>query len=453
MIFRPCSRLDGTAAGGTHIATFSAMAIAKNTIMTLLLFCASTSIFTACVQDTPSSAPTNNAPVMVANADGGWIGSGGEIFEDARNPWFLTANTDVVRYCIKVDKLSVSADADTLARVFEASFQYWMDEFKRVEPYFVQKFYATMGRHQVQRVACDGNEDITIVAGWNQLDQKQKDFLRKPQRLLSIAVRTHYDPARLRGRGFIFLASDQGADSYVNSRGKKLKETWTQEGVLYRVLAHELGHVFGIPHSNHDSGMLIFPFDKTWEVRTLDSLMAAEYPENIVSAGDTYGQISSLPTTLGYANRYETCLISEETRSIFRLDKEHRCLQLVLDPDLGKKDTGRNGLQIYAASEKLAPLGKPVATVSQEFFERSKSTFMTPLIRLNLTPEQTVLDLPPLFATYGVFGPGTMTSEYYVDLQITGAKTKPVRALLRIETNRMVLIAVDAEGLLQTLIN
>ena len=36
---------------------------------------------------------------------GGWVSSGGELFSDAHNPWFVR-NTKDVNYCVVVDEIN-----------------------------------------------------------------------------------------------------------------------------------------------------------------------------------------------------------------------------------------------------------------------------------------------------------------------------------------------------------
>lgn len=417
----------------------------------VFVICASLVAFAACVQKDSSKPATPPAvPLAASQADGGWIGSGGELFEDAHNPWFLTANTDVIRYCIQLDNKSVSTDADTLARVFESSFQYWMKEFKRIEPYFVQKGYVTMGGHQIQRVACDGQEDITLLAGLSQLNEQQKEFLKKPRNFLSIAVRTHYDVKKLRGKGFIFLASDLGADSYINHQGRKLDQTWSQEGLLFRVLTHELGHVFGIPHSDRDSGWLV-RWSTKGPTEWKDALMSADYPEKVVSSPRIYSEVSALPSTLGHTENYETCFIPENTKALLGLEKDQNCLRVVLEPN-SKKGDAHYRFEVFAYSENQNSEAKLIAKASPESLKGFESSFLMPLISVRITEEQELLEFPQ-YQQRSIMGPGMVSIELHADLNIIGANSGPVKALIRAEPNRIVVTIVDAQGQLQTLIN
>ena len=50
-----------------------------------------------------SAASLKISPELSRGGDGGWVGMGGELIKDARNPWFVK-NTAEVFYCIKIER-------------------------------------------------------------------------------------------------------------------------------------------------------------------------------------------------------------------------------------------------------------------------------------------------------------------------------------------------------------
>src|SRR3989344_2617793 len=69
-------------------------------------------------------------PFVDGKDDGGWVGMGGELFKDARNPWFVK-NTKDVYYCIQLDKKDMSIDEASVSTAFTDAVNYWKGEFSR----------------------------------------------------------------------------------------------------------------------------------------------------------------------------------------------------------------------------------------------------------------------------------------------------------------------------------
>lgn len=65
-----------------------------------------------------------------------------------------------------------------------------------------------------------------------------------------MSVRTRYDDVNLRGGGFIYVSADSGPLAYSNEFLRHGAWHLGKGGLLFKVLVHELGHVFGLPHMN-----------------------------------------------------------------------------------------------------------------------------------------------------------------------------------------------------------
>lgn len=197
---------------------------------------------------------------------GSWGSSGsGEFMRDQHNPWFVKGMTEV-RYCLEMDQQGISASPDKIRSLSEKAINYWKDEFtshNNVIEVGTQTFTLT---NNFPAEKCKGDEDLKIQFGYGTLSPDQlkefQDHDENPQNYVGIAIRTAYDKVTLRGKGFVFISSDRGSHSYNSGNGIS-KDLWNHDGLLFRVLQHEMGHVFGVAHT--DNGF-----------------MAADFPENMV---------------------------------------------------------------------------------------------------------------------------------------------------------------------------
>lgn len=192
---------------------------------------------------------------------GNWGSSGnGEFMRDQHNPWFVK-NVSEVSYCIEVDPAGFSASPEKIFALTEKALSYWKEEFSangNVLGIGTQEFKFA--------VKCKGDEDLKFQFGHGTLTPEQlkefSDHDEDPQNYVGIAMRTEYDKVNLKGKGFIFISSDRGSHPYNAGNGIS-KNLWSHDGLLFRALQHELGHVFGVAHTDGD-------------------FMAADFPENMI---------------------------------------------------------------------------------------------------------------------------------------------------------------------------
>ncbi|MEM7646885.1 MAG: hypothetical protein AAF203_08255, partial [Pseudomonadota bacterium] len=183
-----------------------------------------------------------------AHAGGGWISSGGGLFRDAHNPWFLK-NVDKVYYCLEVDEPTFSIPLVEIRKEVQTSFQYWKSQFEKSRRLSADAL--VLGGQEFLETQCDDPQlHLSFHFGYGTLSEEQVEHLKDPTRFIGVATRTSYDEKTLTGRGFIYISSDQGPKAFDNP-GTLIKQAWSKPNLLRYALLHELGHVFGLPHSGN----------------------------------------------------------------------------------------------------------------------------------------------------------------------------------------------------------
>ena len=204
---------------------------------------------------------------------GVWISSGGENLTDKNNPWFLS-NTKKISYCLSVDENGFSLDPKTLEIVVEKAISDWNDIFYRY-----QKQHSTnklvLGTQSWIKMNClpSTNVDVRFKFGWNALNLTEKKFLsiyKNEESKIAEIVRTQYDFKNLKGKGLIFFSSDKGEKS-LKLDNSQIKNPWKYQSLVYLILMHELGHLYGLSHVSSS----IIPLNSRW-------IMSEYFPEMIL---------------------------------------------------------------------------------------------------------------------------------------------------------------------------
>lgn len=202
--------------------------------------------------------------LRISNAfAGGWVFGGGDQVGDKYNPWFLYSDKKI-KFCISIDKKTFSADEGVVQKLVERSLEYWRSDFERLNKLTsINQNITENIKPAIQGfelASCATQPELRFLFGSGSLSIEEKSFLSNFE-FVSSSVRTAYDSKKLVGRGFVYIPSDIAEKSFL--KPDQVSRPWQIEGLLYRVLVHEVGHVYGVQHSQL-------------------GLMRADYPENII---------------------------------------------------------------------------------------------------------------------------------------------------------------------------
>lgn len=191
-----------------------------------------------------------------AGSRGGWISSGGEVFLFDRNPWFVKNVTDI-HYCFAVDSNSVSIPRAEAHQAFLAAIDFWRKEMNAtgVQP---MPGIVQLATQNFIEEPCSATVDLAVKLGYGTLDPDEITYLthaegeggpsKRVEAYIGVSIRKAYDLVNMRGQGTLFIASDLGPNAYGN-KGQLITEAWKNPKLLQYAFMHELGHIFGVPHT------------------------------------------------------------------------------------------------------------------------------------------------------------------------------------------------------------
>lgn len=191
---------------------------------------------------------------------GGWVSSGGEIFKFAKNPWFVK-NTVEVKYCVSfsANEFSISY-LDTL-KLIEEGLAYWKTELNGERPpgmgapiILGTEFFELATQNFIYSPKCGADTALEFKFGYQNLNADEIDKLKDPTKFVGVTIRKEYDESQMKGRGIIYISGDRGVHAYSKASPETLSEAWRYPKLLQYAITHELGHVFGIPHTG--SGLM-----------------------------------------------------------------------------------------------------------------------------------------------------------------------------------------------------
>lgn len=242
---------------------------------------------------------------------GVWSGGGGKLLMDGRNPWFVF-NTETVRYCVQIDERNFGLEAPRVKALIRESLDYWKSEFAAGDG-----GSADTGMQTFVLTDCAADIDVTFQFGV--LTPEQRDYLGRPNEYIGVAVRTDYDPVRLKGKGFLYFSPEKGE---LGLTAKHLiANPWSVSdgNLLLYALVHELGHVFGFGHGD-------VPY-----------MMAEDFPERMLVKRNADANARWHPTFPEvFAFRHKSAQGCRDHRlplyrKLFDLPEDHVCFRVQVD--------------------------------------------------------------------------------------------------------------------------
>lgn len=295
----------------------------------------------------------------------GWISSGGEIFLYDRNPWFVK-NVDTVNYCVVIDEASVTAAPSEVRNAIRVAIDYWKNEMPA--PLSPSPGFANIATQNfIENSVCEDSTDLRFKVGYGALTKEEVEGLEDPSVYVGVAVRTEYDQKTLKGKGFIYISSDKGPQAYPN-KGELRAEAWRYPKLLQYAFIHELGHIFGIPHTGTGVMSEIF----------LNHVLHARFSNFYLS--------QPLQPFLLEPRQFEVCktLTGGDFNAIFfMVDIATSCLKFEAE------DAAASSWKVFASAKKTNPNYIQFGRVKMNTSSRTDLA-AKPAVILQLPPEQVV---------------------------------------------------------------
>jgi hypothetical protein len=281
-----------------------------------------------------------------SNGFAGWISGGtGELRGDSGNPWFLDIpeHAGSISYCIDADEQAMGVSRQDLIRSVQDAIQFWQVQLPSAHlPSYrnLPKVKIKTGPFDFVDQPCTDDIDLAFQFGKvstpNQIKFISEEHLNLSQ-FVGFAARLTYN-SQLKGSGFIYIAPENGP---LRPRGEGILERFWSEDPgfntrLRAIIAHELGHVFGISHFGSS-----------------EHLMGQDFPEAVISHNRSYAYLvwrSRNVFRLGDRNTIALCFqntVPKDLVTVFGLKTEERCIRIRLTGD---------GLLVYAFERDDLPI-------------------------------------------------------------------------------------------------
>lgn len=170
--------------------------------------------------------------------------------------WFL--GDAPVKYCLKVSKTfsmpeNSESNLESIRSVLKNSLGDWLvtiNELNRMAATARSPYHLAT---QFSEVECGHGEDLTFYFGVVEDDVKTLLDTAKIAPAAFSFIRS-YDEQKGRAKGYVWMCPDQLKYRFQNNgpldgRSSPQDGWWSAKGRVKLVLMHEIGHIFGIPHT------------------------------------------------------------------------------------------------------------------------------------------------------------------------------------------------------------
>ncbi len=349
---------------------------------------------------------------------GGWISSGGEVFKNAKNPWFVN-NTTEVHYCVVFSKDDFSIkEADALPLIAEG-LRYWKQQLDGKAaisldlPHdgLIGNFLEVATQNFILNPTCLGQEELVLKFGYGALDKDELAYMKEPEKYVGLTLRKSYDEVNLKGSGSIYISGDHGKNAYKKTSKDVIDEAWQYPKLLQYVIIHELGHVFGLPHSG--SGLMSEVFLDQLLIRKFAALYVREPISPFIKPSDKAEicDASVLPTgSQSFLAPYFTLSFKEDCLKLELAENKKEFSILTKKTNADQTTWKKIGSLVIDQNEIIDYSLKPALvlqlTEQQKFFKNIELSFL----------------IGPLFQNYKVDGHinfGTSLKPYPVQIDLS----------------------------------
>ncbi len=186
------------------------------------------------------------------SAHAGWVSGGGELIEDAQNPWFFS-NTKEVKYCVLVDESNFGQNIGAVRKRIRMALDFWKLQFQHTVNISYGNNDYKLATQNFTEVPC--NQAPALRFQFGVLTGEQMEKIRNPTQYVGLTIRTDYDKVNLRGNGFIYISPQNGPLKLNLLNNETIQSEWkpwlaANGSLLLPVLIHELGHIFGLSHDD-----------------------------------------------------------------------------------------------------------------------------------------------------------------------------------------------------------
>ncbi|MBF0298948.1 MAG: hypothetical protein HQK51_09530 [Oligoflexia bacterium] len=198
--------------------------------------------------------------------EGGMISTGVDGYTNEYNPYFI--GTEAVRYCI-IKSNNFSRDLEDIKKDISNALSEWKDAIALIKPEPIpsnRRFPVgvqgkNLSTNFIYEESCKNDTELIFYLG-EMNSSIRKVLSERAKYVLGFAKKILSNENTGRAKGYIWLAPDRGPDKY--DYPKSAIDFWSNNTIysnaynynFHNVIQHELGHIFGVHHSEAEARSL-----------------------------------------------------------------------------------------------------------------------------------------------------------------------------------------------------